>query len=319
MTASSPKPSEDASRRPKVWAVGAGKGGAGKSVVATNLGVMLARRGKRCALIDADLGGANLHTLLGTPSPKRTLSGFLRRKYANLDEILCKTPVPGLFLVSGSGALMEMANPKHAQKEKILRHIFKLDVDHVIIDLGAGSSFNVLDFFLAADRGLVVVVPEPTSIENAYHFLKAAFFRKLKRATHLPGVKPALDLALDRPADGTIQSAKGLLAAVRRIEPAAADALEEEAAGFAPQIIVNRARGENDERLGPDMRTACRDYFGSKVEFLGHLPDDDLVRTSVQSRLPVVEAFPTSPFGLKLGEIASYLHRTEDLQDGDAA
>ena len=276
-------------------------------MVSTNLGAILARSGRSCALIDADLGGANVHTLLGVPSPRRTLSDFLRRKYESLDDILCETNIPGLFLVSGSRALMEMANPKHTQKEKILRHIAALNVDHVILDLGAGSSFNVLDFFLAAEEGLMVIVPEPTSVENAYHFMKAAFFRRLKRATHLPGVKAALDRALDRPEGGPIQSAAGLISAVREVDPDAAGALETEARSFSPRILVNRVRSESDKRLGPDMQTVCRDYFESDFTFLGHLPDDDLVRTSVQARMPVVEAFPTSSFTVTLNEIARTL------------
>ena len=87
---------------------------------------------------------------------------------------MVQTSVPNLWLVSGNQALLEMANPKHSQKEMLFRHIRGLDVDDVLLDLGAGSAFNVLDFFLLARRGLVVVTPEPTAIENAEHFLKAA-------------------------------------------------------------------------------------------------------------------------------------------------
>ena len=50
---------------PRIWAVGGGKGGVGKSVITSNLAVAFARRGERCVVVDADLGGANLHTMLG--------------------------------------------------------------------------------------------------------------------------------------------------------------------------------------------------------------------------------------------------------------
>ena len=63
--------------------------------------------------------------------------------------------------------MLEMANPTHSQRELLVRQIRGLDVDDVVLDLGAGSAYNVLDFFLLARRGLVVVTPEPTAIENA--------------------------------------------------------------------------------------------------------------------------------------------------------
>ena len=167
---------------PRVWAVGGGKGGVGKSVIAANLGVALARLNRRVVLFDADLGGANLHTFFGMSNPSTGLGNFLSKKAGKLEEISVETPVERLRLISGAGAGLETANLKYSQKTKILRHIRMLDADHVVVDIGAGSSFNVLDFFLAADRGILVVVPEPTSIENAYHFLKAAFYRTMKDA-----------------------------------------------------------------------------------------------------------------------------------------
>ena len=64
----------------RVISIGGGKGGIGKSLIAANLGIELARRGKRVVLVDADLGGANLHTTLGVDVPRRTLSDFIERR-----------------------------------------------------------------------------------------------------------------------------------------------------------------------------------------------------------------------------------------------
>ncbi len=62
---------------PKIWAVGGGKGGTGKSVVSAILAFWLARMGKRTVLIDVDLGGANIHTLMGIKSPPRSINDFI--------------------------------------------------------------------------------------------------------------------------------------------------------------------------------------------------------------------------------------------------
>jgi len=137
-------------KEPRIWAIGGGKGGVGKSVIATNLAATLSRAGNRVVLVDADLGGANLHTLLGVPNPKTNLSDFISKKVPNLSDVMTPTLVENLWLVSGARALVDMANPNFSQKGKILRHINTLDADHVVLDLGAGSAFNVLDFFLVA-------------------------------------------------------------------------------------------------------------------------------------------------------------------------
>ncbi len=176
---------------PRIWAIGGGKGGVGKSVVTANLAVAIARSGARVAIVDADLGGANLHTIIGVPSPKRNLSDFISRRVSSLAEVMTPTPIDNLWLISGAKAVLETANPNYGQKNKILRNIAKLDVDHVFLDLGAGTAFNVLDFFLVARKGVLVVVPEATSVENAYFFIKAAYFRKLKRAEPRDRVKAA--------------------------------------------------------------------------------------------------------------------------------
>jgi flagellar biosynthesis protein FlhG len=281
---------------PKVWAIGGGKGGVGKSVVAANLALAVARTGARVALVDADLGGANLHTLLGIPSPKRNLSDFILRRVANLNEVLVPTPFDRLWLVSGAKALLETANPSFGQKSKILRHISGLDVDHVFLDLGAGTGFNVLDFFLAARRGVLVVVPEATSVENAYFFIKAAYFRKLKRAQPRARVKAAVDKVMQGDTRRRVRTPRDLMAQVMAVDAEAGAALMEEASTFSPSIIVNRIERSEQSRLGDEMGSACRDYFGINLRCLGNLPHDALVRRSVDERRPAVDLFPQSSF-----------------------
>jgi flagellar biosynthesis protein FlhG len=281
---------------PRVWAVGGGKGGVGKSVIATNIAASIANLNESVALVDADLGGANLHTLLGVPSPKANLSDFIAKRVSSLGEVMTATPIDNVWLVSGAKALVEMANPNYGQKSKILRHINALQVDHVVLDLGAGTSFNVLDFFLAARKGVLVVVPEPTSVENAYHFLKAAFFRKLKRAQPRAQVKAAIKEVMNGSARNEVKTPRDLISQVWSVDPDVGAALVAEASGFRPGLIVNRVDHPRHEKLGEDIVTACRDYFGIRVQFLGALPNDKLVVRSVVEQKPAVQHFGQIPF-----------------------
>jgi len=288
--------SEDRVRGPRIWAIGGGKGGVGKSVIATNVAATIAGPNESVALVDADLGGANLHTLLGMPSPKANLSDFISKRVTSLGEVMTPTPIDNVWLISGAKALVEMANPNFGQKSKILRHINALDVDHVVLDLGAGTSFNVLDFFLAARKGVLVVVPEPTSVENAYYFLKAAFFRKLKRAQPRGQVKAAIKEVMNGSARSKVKTPRDLISQVWSMDPDVGAALVAEASSFRPALIVNRVDHPRHERLGEDIVTACRDYFGIRLQFLGSLPNDKLVVRSVVERKPAAQYFSQIPF-----------------------
>jgi flagellar biosynthesis protein FlhG len=189
-------------RARRVVAIGGGKGGVGKSLLSANLGIALSKRGARVVLVDLDLGGANLHTCLGVGQPQVTLSDFVDRRVLRLEDVLVPTPHERLSLISGAMDGLDSANPKHSQKTKLIRNLRNLDVDYVLLDLGAGTSFNVLDFFLVADTGVVVMLPEPTSIENAYRFIKAAFFRRLQTLAPDEDFAQLVSAAL-APRDGT--------------------------------------------------------------------------------------------------------------------
>jgi flagellar biosynthesis protein FlhG len=292
---------------PRIWAIGGGKGGVGKSVLAANLGVVLAKRRERVVVVDADLGGANLHTIFGMPDPELSLSDYLNRKVGRLEDIILDTSVPGLHLVSGAHALLEMANPKHGQKTKILRHIQEIEADHVILDLGAGTGINVLDFFLVSHRGILVVVPEPTSVENAYHFIKAAFARKLKQTEPRKKIAAALEKVAADNAGRVSRSARDLVADIMVIDPEAGAAVLAAAATFGASIVVNRASSASHERLAAEMSMACREYYGVGVDALGTLPSDPMVARSVIDREPVAAIHPDSKFASAVRRLANSL------------
>ena len=163
----------------QIWAIGGGKGGVGKTLITANFAITLAKAGATVTLVDLDLGGANLHTCLGVEQTAHTLTDLFSPDVKNFAQLASPTNIPNLSLISGAQDSLNVANLPHAQKQKLLNKLKQLPSDYIILDLGAGTSYNTLDFFLAADVGILVVLPEPTSIENAYRFIKSAFYRKL--------------------------------------------------------------------------------------------------------------------------------------------
>src|SRR5690349_22896836 len=96
-----PPPGSEPRPERQIWSMGGGKGGIGKSLLTASLGWQLARMGKRVVLVDADLGGANLHTCLGLSTPPLTLGDFICRRAEKIEDVLVETGVPGLGLISG--------------------------------------------------------------------------------------------------------------------------------------------------------------------------------------------------------------------------
>lgn len=288
------KSSEHCEPRRKIIAIGGGKGGIGKSMIAANIGVHFAQTGNRVVMVDADLGGANLHTCLGVGVPTATLTDFVERRVDELSDVVCPTLIPGLGLISGALDFLGAANPKYTQKLRLLRAIRRLDVDYVIIDLGGGTGFNILDFFLIADHGLLTVVPEPTSIENAYRFIKAAFYRRLKTAELSWNLKPVVEQALSAKGVQGLKTPAGLIRYVDERSSEAGLRLREELDRFPLRLVVNQVRNDEEQRLGAAICAACRKYFGIKMSHLGSVPYDDAVWRSVRSRKPVLVEAPES-------------------------
>lgn len=287
-------PSSRKARARRVIAVGGGKGGIGKSLLSANLGIALSRRGAKVVLVDLDLGGANLHTCLGVPQPKVTLSDFIDRKVQHLEEVLVPTPFERLSLVSGASDGLDAANPRHSQKNKLIRNLRMLDVDYVLLDLGAGTAFNVLDFYLVADTGIVVMLPEPTSIENAYRFIKAAFFRRLQALAPEDDFAQLVGQAL-LPRDGQLgRTPWEVVAELRTRDVEKAARLEQVLGGFHPWVIVNQARTRADFDVGPTVASAWKKFFGLELGYLGAVNHDDSVWQAVRARRSLLDAFPDS-------------------------
>jgi flagellar biosynthesis protein FlhG len=270
--------------RRQIWSLGGGKGGIGKSVLTAALGWQLARMGKRVILVDADLGGANLHTCIGLENPRLTLGDFIKRRVERIEDVAVETGVAGLRLISGASDFLGAANIKHAQKIRVLNRIRDLDVDVVLVDLGAGSSFNIIDFFLVSDLGLLMVVPEPTSIENGYRFIKSALYRRMRRASRHAGVRELVESALDQKNPRGIRTPADLLEAVGAEQPEALPAMQRELGGFRPHFIVNQVRSEADVAIGHQLVAACARHLGIRATYAGYVPYDDSVWQCVRQR-----------------------------------
>jgi len=290
-----------------IWTIGGGKGGSGKSFITANIGICLSKLGARVILVDADLGGANLHTFLGISPPDLTLSDFIKKRVSSLHEVLIPTEIPNLQLLTGAQDLLNAMDSKNVQKRKLLRSIQHLEGDYLLVDLGGGNSVSVLDFFLMSDGGILVVTPEPTSIENTYRFLKSAFYRRLRHSVSSHRVKTMIDGAMDRKNEAGIQNPYELIKAVRQVNEEEARSIEVEVETFQPNLILNQVRSRKDIEIGFSIRSACQKYFGIRLHYLGYVVYDQDVGYSIRRRRPLVLENPNSRAAQCVSEIASKL------------
>jgi flagellar biosynthesis protein FlhG len=253
----------------RIISIGGGKGGVGKSVVASNLAVAMAQAGARVVVVDADLGAANQHTLFGLSRPGPGIEGFLAGEVATLEEARIPTSVDRLTLVPGSGGVVGTANLPHASKAKLIRHVLGLDADVVLIDVGAGVTFNTLDLFDAADLRVVVMSPQLTSAQNAYAFMKNAVFRELRRIAASSGQAAVIDEAIE--ADDATSGTPQLLARLAGTHRVLAEALQAGLSHFGARLLGNQIFEAKDTNVVYAISRMARDFLGLEAPVLGAL------------------------------------------------
>lgn len=298
----------------QIWAVGGGKGGIGKSLLASNLAIALSRLGHSVTAIDLDLGGANLHTTLGVDLPKKSLSDFISKRVTSLSECVVPTGLPHLNMISGAQDSVNITQISLDDQKTFLDQVRELNSDYLIFDLGAGTSGYTMDFFLAADVGMIALLPEPTSIENSYRFIKTAYYRKLLNSKHLADVRDLINTAAEGGEGGaTIKSPSDLFREVNRKSPEAAMRLKKEIETFRPKIVLNQARTQTDVDIGNSIKAVCKRYFGIEMDYLGSLDYDSAVWQAIRRKRPLLMEFPNSKLVSAIDKMVQNLLKRSNL------
>ena len=273
---------------PRVVAIGGGKGGVGKSLVAANVGIFLATIGKRVVLVDGAFGAPNLHIFAGVPRPTRSLAESLAVGGPGLGELAIATHVPNVRLIAGVGDPPWVAEPGPALVRTFAEQLRQLRADWVVVDLAPGMASPTLELFVDADVGLLVAVPDPTSIELMHRFVKAAFLKHLERRglAHLARTREPRDHEGGAPSPQEIY-----LAAVAEQSPDVGE-LRDAVLGFAPHLAINCARSKSDMELGRAVASVARRRLGTPVRYLGHLEYDEAVWASTRRRRPLLVEHP---------------------------
>ncbi len=287
--------------------VGSGKGGTGKSVVISNLALQLAKAGRRVYVADLDLGGADTHILYGLFTPERTLTDYMTRKIASLEEVAQTLPaLEGIRLIPGTGDTLQTANMNYQEKQRLLRGLAALDADVLFVDVGAGTSYHTLDFFMFSDIQICVTNPEPTSIMDFYNFLQLATIRRAL-SSFLAQTELSKELRRQH-----FSSLAEVLDRAEAIQPGARLIAQKTLETFNPLLVVNKV-GTGTKLNLLKLKKLASSYLGIYLPELGMIPYDEKIPESLHEFLPVTELAPNCPAAKALCQSSEKLAKVIDL------
>jgi flagellar biosynthesis protein FlhG len=306
----------------RIVPIASGKGGVGKSMVAANLAVALGQAGRKTVLADLDLGASNLHLILGVAAPKAGIGTFLSASAsgaggaADFETVVLDTDYPNLRFIPGDAEVPGLANIKPSQKNQLVKRLLSVDADYLILDLGAGTGSNILDFFLMSTHGIVVTAPTLTATLNAYLFLKNAVFRLLYGAF---GQKSRAFEHMEalRKDGASLRSAyiPSILEQVREIDPERWAIACERMARFRPRLLMNMLEDPKDAEKAQKIRRSCKEYLNIDIEHLGVLYRDEMQDVALGSRIPILRYKPQSVLSQGIYRVADKLVSSEDEED----
>jgi len=251
-------------RRIPVIAIASGKGGVGKTTTSVNLST---RQNRKAVLLDADIGLANADVLCGL-MPKARLETALDAEAPSLQDLAIDAP-GGFKLIPGSVGIGRVGELDHNERATLLHRLEDLqpDNDVILIDTSAGLGDSVTTFIDAADLGLIVVTPEPTSVADAYALIKVLIMK----------------------ADG-LDSSK--------------DAHPRPKLAIIVNQAINEKEAH---QVYQRMAGVCDRFLGYKIPMLGYIRSDKRVVKAVKARSPYMIQTPKSPAGRDMTRLAASL------------
>ncbi|ASQ29154.1 ATP-binding protein [Borrelia miyamotoi] len=290
--------------------VASGKGGVGKSLFSANIAICLANEGKKVLLVDLDLGGSNLHSMLNI-IPKKSIGTFLKTKIP-FNNIIIESNIKNLSFIAGDSDIPELANIAIFQKKRIINNLKNLNYDYLIIDLGAGTTFNTIDFFLMSNRGVIVTIPTVTATMNAYLFLKNAIFRLISKVfiKETKAYKIISDIKKDS-SDLQKIYIPNLLLKIEAYDPDNYEKFMKIFSQFSPFIIFNMLNTPDDIKKTEKILKSAKNYLNVNLQSIGSIYKDELVDKALNHQIPITIYKPTSLTSKSMQKIAKKLIELE--------
>lgn len=259
--------------------VASGKGGVGKTFMAANLAMALADAGHRVVAAD-------------------------------LEELLVPAGNPNLLFLPGDGKTPFMANLAYAQKIKLMRRLRKLPAEYVLLDLGAGSSYNTLDFFRLSANGLLVTTPELTAVMGMLVFLKNFLLRAIERKmARRHAVREMLQDLLKRPMADQPPSSKDIQQQISAADPEAGRDVSRIYRRCRPRIVINMGESPADSGMAYNISRTLGEILAIEADYFGFVFKDGAVPASIRNRRPFLPNYRGSLAAENIVRIAGRIEK----------
>ena len=288
--------------------VASGKGGVGKSSFVGNLGVAFAQQERRVILVDADIGAANLHTMVGIPYPERTLADFLNSSQYTLEQVLCPTAFGSMQLLSSAADILAIASPTYQKTQKLYRSITRLESDLVIFDIAAGTNQRAIDFFSLAPVGIIIVEAVPTSLENAFLFIKNLRFRTLLRLFyHDKQMRATIEQFADPRYGNKILNFESLLTELDKLAPQKVAMFRGlfTKENYRLCLVANSIKNEQQAMAIEKFAKVVKRYLDLSPLILGVLPYEPEMDIAISQRTPFIVKYPQSGYAKAMHSIVA--------------
>jgi flagellar biosynthesis protein FlhG len=291
--------------RPFFIPIASGKGGVGKSILAANLAVALANSGHSVVAIDLDLGGSNLYSYLGFENTHAGIGDYLISKKGKLIDYLVQTDIPNLKYLAADHRITFLANIAYAQKVKLINEIKNIRADYIIIDLGAGTTFNTLDYFDFSKNGLVITTFEKPAILNTLSFIKNFIHRvALKEIRQYPEINGDINKALKNITGDDYLTINEIIEIVNKADAALASKIVAITRSYQPRIIFNRGEHPDQLEIINHMQSSIRKYLSVDLCFFGFLFEEDSAKLSSNNGSILLKKYPESILSKGIIEIS---------------
>jgi flagellar biosynthesis protein FlhG len=280
---------------PKIVPIASGKGGVGKTFLAANLAIALAEAGHPTIVVDMDLGGSNLHSFLGLANRFPGIGDFLKVRSAELEELLVDTVTPNLRFIPGDGVSPFLANIPYAQKIRLISRVKKLPAEYILLDLGAGTSFNTIDFFRISRHGLIVTRPEYPSIMNMLGFLKHFVLRLIERSfSNDQRIRDFLRSLYKQPITAQRNIIENLASKIAAIDQDAGKTMVALCRDFRPRVIFNMGEHPDEIEIAHKIDRSLENALSLEVDYFGFIFEDPHVRQSIKKQTPFLPEYRES-------------------------
>jgi flagellar biosynthesis protein FlhG len=277
---------------PKILAMCSGKGGVGKSFIASSLACSIARTGLKVTLVDLDLNGGNLHTILGIHPNLPTLSNWFQGHSSKLNEFEQNTNIPNLKLILGRLDSWGRADLTDVAITRFQEALKTLNTDIIILDLNGYDEKFDFEMLKIVDETILVTTPEPSSIEKTYRWIESYLN---ENATLRPVLRNFED-------DKKTRNTKIICFETYAKEKGAEIDLQKRFREKRLNIIINQVRSYDDEALGLAIKSVLLKRFGIPSRYIGFLQYDNAVWQCVRKR---AHLYQEQPYNALIGQFLS--------------